>query len=96
MFIAISKYKKPLAEVDVYRAEHHQYVKSLFAAGKLLVCGRQNPPVGGVIIAITQTLAEFEIILENDPFTKADVAEYNIIEVKPSFYDDCLAPLLIP
>lgn len=94
MLIAISKYKKSLAEVDVHRPAHWEYLKSLFDAKKLLVSGRQNPPVGGVIIANKATLEEFKQILDEDPFSKAGVAEYQIIDFDPSFYDNDLKVLL--
>jgi hypothetical protein len=74
MLIAISKYTKPLSEVDVHRPG-----------------GRQNPPVGGVIIAKTKSREEFQNILDNDPFTKAGVAEYKIIEFTPGFHDPLLS-----
>jgi uncharacterized protein YciI len=93
MLIAISKYTKPLSEVDVYRQEHHKYMKPLFETGKLFIAGRQNPPSGGVIIAKTQSCDEFQKILDNDPFTKAGVAEYTIIEFNPTFFDDSIGML---
>lgn len=85
MLIAISKYTQPLEIVDQYRAEHHKYLKPLFAKDKLLTCGRQLAQVGGVIIAKDITHAEFEKILADDPFVTAGVSEYEIIEFTPSF-----------
>ena len=95
MLIAISKYTKPLAEVDVYRPAHHEYIKPLFSARKLLVAGRQKPAhVGGVIIAMTLSLEEFREVLDNDPFTKAGVAVYNIVEFTPGFHHDSISDIL--
>lgn len=91
MLIAISKYIKPLAEIEIHRPAHLEYIKALFAAEKLLIAGRQNPPTGAVIIAKTQSRAEFEQIIANDPYTKAGVAEYNIIEFATLFCHDILA-----
>lgn len=85
MLFAISKYTKPLAEVDVYRPAHHAYIKSLLAEGKLLMTGRQNPAIGGVIIAGVKSKEEFEKILAEDPFAKEGMAEYQIIEFEPVF-----------
>lgn len=90
MLIAISKYTQSLAEVDIHRAAHQQYLATLFAEKKLLVSGRQTPPIGGVIIANTNCLEEFKAILANDPFVKAGVTEYTITEFIPSFCDDSL------
>lgn len=83
MLIAISKYLKSLEEVDVHRKKHHEYLKPLFASGKLLISGRQNPPVGGVIMSKILSLAEFKEILREDPFSQAGVARYEVIEFTP-------------
>lgn len=94
MLIAISEYKKPLPEVDLYRKKHHEYIKQFIDNDKLLICGRQNPPSGGVIITKTATREEFEDILRDDPFVKAGVTEYKIVEFIPTFYNYCLKELI--
>ncbi|MCD6048501.1 MAG: YCII-related [Gammaproteobacteria bacterium] len=90
MLFAISKYTKPLAEVDIFRPAHHAYIKPLLAEGKLLISGRQNPAIGGVIIAGVKSKEEFKNILDNDPFAKEGVAEYQIVEFEPIFYHPSL------
>lgn len=85
MLLAISKYMKPLEEVDKFRVEHHEYLKPLFKLDKLLTCGRQDSLEGGVIIAKNISRKEFEYIIMNDPFVKAKVSKYEIIEFTPSF-----------
>lgn len=90
MLIAISKYTKPLDEVDVYRPEHHVYIKPLLAEGKLLITGRQNPGVGGVMVAGKISPEEFEKILSDDPFVKNGVAKYQIVDFNPMFYHPSL------
>jgi uncharacterized protein YciI len=87
MLIAISTYLKPLPEVDVYRDEHKKYLQSLYSSGKLITSGRQNPPVGGVIIAKIESVEEFKQVLAEDPFCKAGVTEYKIIEFTPTLFD---------
>jgi uncharacterized protein YciI len=94
MFIAISKYTKPLEVVDRLRAAHKEYLQSLFAADKLLISGRQNPPAGGVIISKAISRDEFKEIIANDPFTKAEVAVYTITEFEPGFHDVVLNELI--
>ncbi len=93
MLIAISKYQKPLDEVDVYRTKYHEYLKSFFAAEKLLISGRQNDNSGGVIVAKNISKDEFEKILANDPFVKASVTQYAIYEFTASFCDALLSGL---
>lgn len=90
MLIAISKYLKPLNEVDEHRPAHHAFLRSLFNEGKLLASGRQHDNSGGVIIAKTLSREEFEAMLAEDPFTKAGASQYTIFEFSPSFYDACL------
>lgn len=94
MLVAVSKYLKPLAEVDVHRAEHHQYLKPFFESGKLLISGRQNNNSGGVIITRSLSKEAFEQILAQDPFTTAGAAEYKLYEFNPSFYHECLADMV--
>ena len=94
MLIALSTYLKPLNEVDLYRDDHRSYLKELIAKDKLLVSGRQNPPVGGVLIFKIASKEAVEQLLKEDPFTKAGVAEYKIIEFKPLQYDPALLSLL--
>ncbi|MEO8402501.1 MAG: YciI family protein [Gammaproteobacteria bacterium] len=94
MLLAISTYLKPLNEVDKFRADHLSYLKSLFADEKLLLAGRQNPPTGAVIIAKNLSHDAFVQILSNDPYSKAGVAEYKIIDFTPALYDELLSAVV--
>lgn len=94
MVIAISKYLKPLAEVDTKRAAHLEFLKRGFAEGKLLAAGRQNPPVGGVIMSATLSKAQFEAFLREDPFSKEGIAEYHITEFQPALCEDAFQEYL--
>jgi uncharacterized protein YciI len=87
MLIAISTYLKPLPEVDVYRDAHKKFLQSLYASGKLIASGRQNPPIGGVIITKIKSVEEFKQILSDDPFCKAGVTEYKVIDFTPTLFD---------
>lgn len=92
MLIAILKYTKPLNEIDALISKHREYLQMLLTQNKLLVSGKLQPRTGGVIIAKNSTRAEFEKILEEDPF--ATVSEYQIIEFLPSLYDVCLKEIM--
>jgi uncharacterized protein YciI len=95
MLIAISTYTKPLAEVDQYRAQHLDYIKStLVATDKLLLAGRKNPADGAVILAKDITADEFKKILTDDPYCKAGVAEYQILEFHPALFAETLRDLV--
>lgn len=93
MLIAISTYLKPLSEVDVYVTEHRAYLQKLINEHKLLIGGRQNPPIGAVLIALI-TKEELQHLLKEDPFMKAGVAEYKILEFNPALCDSQMKALL--
>lgn len=88
MLMALSNYTKSLDEVNQYRDQHIDYLKHLISANKLLVAGRQAPPIGAVIIAKNISLEEFKTILAKDPYTQAGVADYQIIEFNPALCDE--------
>lgn len=86
MFIAILNYLKPLEEVDEKRGEHLTFISNYVLAGKFLMVGRQNPAVGGLIVAHNVDREELENILKNDPYYTNGLAEHTIIEFNPGMY----------
>lgn len=90
MLIALSKYLKPMEEIEIHRPAHHAFLRKYFAEEKLLICGRQNPSTGGVLIAKITCLKEFKQIIANDPFVLAGVSEYTITEMVPFLYDPAM------
>ena len=55
-------------------------------SGKFIAVGRQNPAIGGVIIAHNITRKEFETILINDPYYTNKLAEHTIVEFTPGMF----------
>ena len=94
MLIALSNYTKSLEEVDSHRNSHIDYIKNLVSTQKLLAAGRQIPATGAVIIAKNISLDEFKKILADDPYCKAGVAEYKIIEFHPTLCDESFRTLM--
>lgn len=84
MFVLLSRYLKPLDEVDKVTAEHRAFLEEHYASGDLLISGPQNPRTGGVIITKEMTREAVEAMLANDPFVKHGLSEYQIIEFKPT------------
>jgi uncharacterized protein YciI len=84
MFVISLNYIKPLSEVDRFVAEHREFLESYYASGHFLLSGRQEPRTGGVILAKAQTRAEIESIIQNDPFHREQIADYDIVEFLPS------------
>ena len=84
MFVFISEYQKPLDEVDQHREAHLAFLAGLNERGHILVSGRRNPPVGGVVVIDAEDLDAAKAIMAEDPFAKAGVAKYEPYEFTPS------------
>jgi uncharacterized protein YciI len=84
MFVLLSRYLKPLDEVDKVLAEHRAFLEKHYASGDLLISGPQNPRTGGVIVTKEMTRDAVEAMLASDPFVREGVSEYQIIEFNPT------------
>ncbi|MDR6964516.1 YciI family protein [Shewanella putrefaciens] len=84
MFVVLLTYKKPIAEVGLHLAAHIAYLDEHFAAGTFVASGRKVPRTGGVILAKAESRTVLEAILHQDPFSIADVAEFEVIEFVPT------------
>ena len=84
MFVFVSEYQRPLEEVDEHREAHLAFLAGLNEQGRILISGRRNPPVGGVIVIDAADLDEAKAIMAGDPYAKAGVAKYEPYEFSPS------------
>ncbi len=84
MFVIKLSYTKPLEDMDKARPAHLEFLDKYYAKNIFLASGRQNPPVGGVIIAVSNDREEIENILKEDPFYIQKLAEYEIIQFTPA------------
>jgi uncharacterized protein YciI len=84
MFILLSKYIKPVEEIDKELENHIKYLDKYYALGKFVCSGRRNPRVGGVILCKCENEQEVKEILKEDPFSSKKIAEYEIIEFSPT------------
>lgn len=84
LFILILTYVKPLTEVDRLLEAHRSYLMRYYEQGDFLLSGAQKPRVGGVILARAENRTQIENIVQNDPFLREGVAQYNIVECLPS------------
>lgn len=94
MFIVSLNYTKALDAVDALLDSHRAYLKTYFDCGVFVLAGPKQPRNGGVIIAQAPTRAELQAILEQDPFFIGGVADYAVIEVKPTMVAGGLESLL--
>ncbi len=84
MYVITLRYKVGLDVVDKHRPAHLEWLKQGYAEGFLLASGRQNPPIGGVILARSMDPQKLNDWLANDPFKTADLADYTITEFNPN------------
>lgn len=80
MFVVIITYTEPLERVQEFVPEHRAWLDRCYEAGELLASGPQSPWVGGVLLAKAEDRAALEAVLAGDPFKKAGVATYELVE----------------
>ena len=87
-------YKAELAEIDAAMAPHMAYLKKYYDAGHFVVSGRKVPREGGVILAAGESRERIEAIAREDPFHVRGLADFRIVEFRPSQRADDVATLL--
>jgi uncharacterized protein YciI len=84
VFILSLTYKTELSEVDKHIEAHISYLEKYYASGKFIVSGRKVPRTGGVILVNAANRDELDIIIKEDPFHIAGVADYDVTEFIPT------------
>ena len=84
MFVALSTYVASLDDVDATRDRHLTWVAEQYDSGHLLVSGRRNPAVGGVIVGRAPSADAFRDLLAGDPFVIDGLAKYEVVEFEPT------------
>lgn len=90
MFVIELIYKASLAEIDACMPAHVKFLKKYYAAGHFLVSGRKIPRDGGIILAVGQSREQIEAIAKADPFCARGLAEFRVVEFRPSQMADDL------
>jgi uncharacterized protein YciI len=80
LFIISLTYVAPLERLDELMPGHAAFLDRYFADGTFLASGRKVPRTGGVILARGGSREEIVKIIEDDPFRREGVAEYDVIE----------------
>lgn len=80
LFLISLTYVASLERLDELMSEHAAFLDRYYADGTFLVSGRKVPRTGGVILACGGSREEIFKIIENDPFRREGVAEYDVIE----------------
>lgn len=84
MHIVTLTYVGGLAEIDAALSDHVAWLDENYADGAFLASGRQEPRVGGVILADGITRQDLDERLSLDPLNKERLAEYTIVTFNPS------------
>lgn len=72
----ISTYLRPLAEIDLVRDEHLAWLDGVEQRGVLVTAGRQDPPVGGIVLLDVASEAEAVAVMADDPYLLRGLATY--------------------
>ncbi|WP_420239814.1 YciI family protein [Telmatobacter bradus] len=80
MYIVLLNYTQPLEVIEKHLAAHRLFLDQHYVNGNLLASGPRNPRTGGVLLARGIKREEVEALIAEDPFAKANVATYEIIE----------------
>ena len=80
----ISTYVAPLDQVDEARPDHFEFMAGLEATGVVVGAGRQDPPVGGIVLLDVDTEDEARALLADDPYVLRGLARYEPTGWKPA------------
>jgi len=95
MFVVLITYVKPMTEIEAATAEHRAWVDQQVAEGVIIAGGPKVPRTGGVlIISGGRSAADVEALLQDDPFKKGGLADYQVIEFVAGKHNPALAAFL--
>ncbi|PFZ05990.1 GTP cyclohydrolase [Bacillus pseudomycoides] len=94
MFIVLLKYVKPLSVVEDFLKEHVDFLDKHYKEGNFIFSGRRDPRIGGVILVNLDNETTVQKVLEEDPFYKNQIAEYELIKFTPTKYADKFSPFI--
>lgn len=80
--LAIIRYRRPTEEIGAVRDDHRAYLRELRKQGLLVASGPFDPRYGGALLLRVEdddAIATLDRIRDNDPFTKENVAQYELL-----------------
>ncbi|WP_084199646.1 YciI family protein [Noviherbaspirillum autotrophicum] len=84
LYLILLRYRAALDEVDRHLDAHRAFLEQHYAAGHFLLSGRQEPRIGGAILARAGSREDVAGWLADDPFRQAGVADYDIVAWMPT------------
>ncbi|WP_320175200.1 YciI family protein [Maridesulfovibrio sp.] len=88
MYILNLSYIKPLENIDALLEEHIKFLEKYYKKGLFIASGRKVPRTGGIILTKNIGLEQLEKAINEDPFKREGVAEYEIIQFIPTMMAD--------
>ena len=84
MFIFNLTYIQPIEKVESFLPEHIRYWEEHYQTNQFICSGRKVPRTGGIILCNCVSREEAEKIVQEDPFYREKIAQYDIVEFIPS------------
>jgi uncharacterized protein YciI len=84
VYVLVVEYLVPLQRIDELRPAHVEYLQRHYDDGTFLVSGRQDPPVGGLILAGDVGRERLDEIIATDPFVTEGAARYHVTRFGPT------------
>lgn len=84
MYIISLTYKVPLEIIDQHLDSHVQFLNKQYEMGNFHASGRKVPRTGGIILSKISDKNLLLKIIDEDPFKKHKLADYDLIEFVPS------------
>ncbi|MBF9073763.1 YciI family protein [Streptacidiphilus fuscans] len=91
MFVVTLSYTVPMEQVDAHLEDHRAWLDQQYAKGALLASGAKVPRTGGILLVVGLDRAAVDALLAEDPFAKAGVAEYDVVEFTATKTAEALA-----
>ena len=94
MYLILLTYKAPIEDVERVTPAHREFLDRGYRAEKLLLSGPKVPRTGGVIIARANTREEVDQLIQEDPFYREKIADYEVVEFRAIKFHPTLSSLV--
>jgi len=92
LFVVVSRYAAPISELDEAMAAHRDFLRTCYSRGVFILSGPREPRNGGIILARAGSEAGLRRILDQDPFRRGGLIEYDLFGWSPTFRASGLPP----
>jgi uncharacterized protein YciI len=80
-----STYLQPPDVVNEARPAHLEWLKGEVTAGRIVLAGRLEDESGAILLTGDMSADEAQAIVDNDPYTAAEVARYERLSFNGAF-----------